>query len=167
MFELDETQLAFESAVRSWCERELAPAVRALESGERLPYELLRSLGRDLGIAELLAAMGEHRLERLSGASEPGAALSGDGAAAQTGLGGDPLLTSVLLKELSRVSPGVALVLISTLGCAMTILTRGTSALVKSHALPLEKLMRDAKMFEIGGGTNEIQLQTIARSVLS
>jgi hypothetical protein len=24
---------------------------------------------------------------------------------------------------------------------------------------PLEKLMRDAKMFEIGGGTNEIQLQ--------
>jgi alkylation response protein AidB-like acyl-CoA dehydrogenase len=33
--------------------------------------------------------------------------------------------------------------------------------------LPLEKLMRDAKMFEIGGGTNEIQLQTIARSILS
>jgi alkylation response protein AidB-like acyl-CoA dehydrogenase len=32
--------------------------------------------------------------------------------------------------------------------------------------LPLEKLMRDAKMFEIGGGTNEIQLQTIARSLL-
>jgi len=27
--------------------------------------------------------------------------------------------------------------------------------------------MRDAKMFEIGGGTNEIQLQTIARSILS
>jgi hypothetical protein len=33
--------------------------------------------------------------------------------------------------------------------------------------LPLEKLMRDAKMFEIGGGTNEIQLQTIARSILA
>ena len=32
--------------------------------------------------------------------------------------------------------------------------------------LPLEKLMRDAKMFEIGGGTNEIQLQTIARAIL-
>ena len=32
---------------------------------------------------------------------------------------------------------------------------------------PLEKLMRDAKMFEIGGGTNEIQLQTIARSILA
>jgi alkylation response protein AidB-like acyl-CoA dehydrogenase len=32
--------------------------------------------------------------------------------------------------------------------------------------LPIEKLMRDAKMFEIGGGTNEIQLQTIARSLL-
>jgi alkylation response protein AidB-like acyl-CoA dehydrogenase len=33
--------------------------------------------------------------------------------------------------------------------------------------LPLEKLMRDAKMFEIGGGTNEMQLETIARSMLS
>jgi alkylation response protein AidB-like acyl-CoA dehydrogenase len=33
--------------------------------------------------------------------------------------------------------------------------------------LPLEKLARDAKMFEIGGGTNEIQLQTIARSLLT
>jgi alkylation response protein AidB-like acyl-CoA dehydrogenase len=33
--------------------------------------------------------------------------------------------------------------------------------------LPIEKLMRDAKMFEIGGGTNEIQLQTIARSLLA
>jgi alkylation response protein AidB-like acyl-CoA dehydrogenase len=32
--------------------------------------------------------------------------------------------------------------------------------------LPLEKLMRDAKMFEIGGGTNEMQLQTIARSIV-
>jgi hypothetical protein len=32
--------------------------------------------------------------------------------------------------------------------------------------LPLEKLMRDAKMFEIGGGTNEIQLETISRSIL-
>jgi alkylation response protein AidB-like acyl-CoA dehydrogenase len=32
--------------------------------------------------------------------------------------------------------------------------------------LPIEKLMRDAKMFEIGGGTNEIQLETIARSLL-
>ncbi|RMF25672.1 MAG: acyl-CoA dehydrogenase, partial [Deltaproteobacteria bacterium] len=33
--------------------------------------------------------------------------------------------------------------------------------------LPLEKLMRDAKMLEIGGGTNEIQLQTIARRLLA
>jgi hypothetical protein len=32
--------------------------------------------------------------------------------------------------------------------------------------LPFEKLMRDAKLFEIGGGTNEIQLQTIARALL-
>jgi len=27
--------------------------------------------------------------------------------------------------------------------------------------------MRDAKMFEIGGGTNEMRLQTIARALLA
>jgi alkylation response protein AidB-like acyl-CoA dehydrogenase len=37
----------------------------------------------------------------------------------------------------------------------------------KLAELRLEKLMRDAKMFEMGGGTNEIQLQTIARAILA
>ncbi len=137
MFELDDTQRAFETAVRGWCERELAPAVPALESGERLPYELLRSLGTDLGVAELLTAMGEARLARLSAPAASKGMRSDADPTTPTQLGGDPLLTSVLLKEISRVSPGVALVLISTLGCAMTILERGTAALVERYALPL------------------------------
>jgi hypothetical protein len=72
VFELDETQRAFESAVRDWCEKKLAPAVPALEAGDQLPYDLLRALGRDLGIGEALAQGPERRL-RASTASESGA----------------------------------------------------------------------------------------------
>lgn len=138
MFELDETHQAFESAVRAWCERELAPAVPALERGEALPYPLLRKLGRELGIAEALAATAERRLARLrsGGQARPGSEEPGrEGEAG--GLGGDPLLTSVLFKELCRVSPGFGMVLMATLGCGMTILARGSAALVERFALPV------------------------------
>jgi alkylation response protein AidB-like acyl-CoA dehydrogenase len=135
MFELDETQRMVESAARSWCETELAPALPALESGELLPYELLRRLGADLGVSEMLTAMAESRLARLRGdAAKPERAEAGE---ASTGLGGDPMLTSVLLKEISRVSPGVGMVLISSLGCAMTILERGGAEVIERYALPL------------------------------
>jgi len=135
MFELDETQRMVESAARSWCEKELAPALPALESGELLPYELLRRLCADLGVSEMLAAMAESRLARLRGdAATPDRSGAGE---PSTGLGGDPMLTSVLLKEISRVSPGVGMVLISSLGCAMTILERGSAEVIQRYALPI------------------------------
>ena len=65
MFELDEIQSAIEGAVRGWCEKELIPNLPALESGERLPYDLLRQFGRDLGISEPLVAAAEKRIARL------------------------------------------------------------------------------------------------------
>ena len=66
MFELEDTHRAFESAVRSWCERELAPAVPAMERGELLPYPLLKQLARELGIAETTAKIHvQHLLRKL------------------------------------------------------------------------------------------------------
>ncbi len=135
MFELDETQRMVESAARSWCETELAPMLPALESSEVLPYELLRKLCTDLGVSEMLGAMAQSRLARLRGDAAKPKAEAGGGTS--TGLGGDPMLTSVLLKEISRVSPGVGMVLISSLGCAMTILERGSAEVIERHALPI------------------------------
>ena len=78
MFELDGTQRMVESAARSWCENELVPQLPALESGELLPYELLRRLCADLGVSEMLGAMAESRLARLRGdAATPEVACSG------------------------------------------------------------------------------------------
>lgn len=146
-FELDDTQRAFEAAVRSWCEKELAPSLRALEAGEQLPYDLLRRLGRELGLAEVLGQTGERRLERLrageaAGGTDDDAAPDRAARGGEAGLGGDPLLTSVLLKEISRVSPGFGMVLIASLGCAMAILARGSAALVERFALPLLRFER-------------------------
>jgi alkylation response protein AidB-like acyl-CoA dehydrogenase len=138
MFELDDTQRDFEAAVRAWCQQELAPAIPALESGEALPYPLLRKLGQDLGVAELLGQMAERRLAQLRGDRSGSDESAPDGASA--GLGGDPMLSAVLLKEVSRVSPGFGMVLIATLGCGMAILERGSAALVERHALPILRL---------------------------
>jgi len=140
MFELEETHAAFESAVRTWCERELAPAVPSMERGEMLPYPLLKQLARELGIADVLGAMAERRLARLRRGADAAAAPTrsrDDDGGEGNGLGGDPLLTSVLFKEICRVSPGFGMVLMATLGCGMTILARGSAELVERFALPV------------------------------
>jgi alkylation response protein AidB-like acyl-CoA dehydrogenase len=134
VFELDETQQAFEASVRAWCQRELAPAVPALETGQRLPYDLLRQLGRDLGIAELLGGMAERRLR------QAGAGSAGDQSPAGSGGGGfgdDPMLASLLFKEISRVSPGFAMVLMATLGCGMAMLGGGSPEVLERCSLPV------------------------------
>ena len=132
MFELDDTQRMVQSAVRAWCESELGPAVPALERGDLLPYDLLRRLAGDLGLADTLATMAKRRARKLRGEST-NAPEAGDAG----GFGADPLLTSVLLKEISRVSPGFGMALLATLGCGMAILSRGSADLIESHALPV------------------------------
>lgn len=121
-----------EVAVRAWCEENLAPAVPALEKGEQLPYELLRRLGREMGVADQLVGFAERRAAKLRGRGPVATASEEAG-----GLGGDPLLTSVLLKEVSRISPGFGMTFIATLGCAMAIVSRGTPDLIEEYALPL------------------------------
>jgi alkylation response protein AidB-like acyl-CoA dehydrogenase len=136
MFELDEIQSAIEGAVRGWCEKELIPALPALESGEKLPYDLLRQFGRDLGISEPLVAMAQKRLTQLRSGTT-GERKAKDGGGGEGGLGDDPMLQSVLLKEICRVSPGFGMVFISTLGCAMAILTGSSPEAIERYALPV------------------------------
>jgi alkylation response protein AidB-like acyl-CoA dehydrogenase len=132
VFELDDTQRMVQSAVRAWCESELAPAVPALERGEQLPYDLLRRLGRDLGLSDTLATMAERRTVKLRGGRTDVPAP-----AEASGFGADPMLTSLLLKEISRVSPGFGMALLATLGCGMAILSRGSADLVEHYAVPV------------------------------
>jgi hypothetical protein len=158
VFELTETQRLVETAVRAWCTDHLAPAVPALEAGTLLPYDLLRHMGRDLGLADTLGGMATRRLATLQGGGrsagtahtvrpeEPpspgGVSKAVDRAAQEPGdddasFGSDPMLTNVLLKEICRVSPGFGMVLLATLGCGMAILSRGSAELIERFALPV------------------------------
>lgn len=135
MFDLTETQRLVERTIRDWVQRELAPLLPELESGAVLPYDLLRRLDGDLGISAPLVAMAERMAkERDSSAAESKQNRRDEGAG---GFGEDPLLSSLLLKELSRLSPGFALTLISTLGCAMAIVARGRPDTIARYALPV------------------------------
>ena len=76
----------------------------------------------------------------------------------------------ILLLQAGALSPlasGDAAQTLATLRIAAPEQARDPDRAGYTADLPIEKLARDAKMFEIGGGTNEIQLQTIARSILS
>ena len=132
MFELDDTQRMVQSAVRAWCEGQLAPAVAALDRGDLLPYDLLRRLARDLGLSDTLVAMATRRVAKLHGAraDAPESADAG-------GFGADQMLTSLLLKEISRLSPGFGMALLATLGCGMAILSRGSADLIERYAMPV------------------------------
>jgi alkylation response protein AidB-like acyl-CoA dehydrogenase len=81
--------------------------------------------------------MAEHRIARLRDHPDAGTATSPQGDEASSGLGGDPMLSSILLKEISRVSPGFGLAFIATLGCAMAILSRGSAETIERYVLPV------------------------------
>jgi acyl-CoA dehydrogenase len=138
MFELNDTQRMVESVARSWCEQALAPAVPALETGQLLPYDLLRRMASELGISQPLIAIAEKRIARLRHAEAEWSSRGED--RRSDAFGGDPMLISILLKEISRVSPGFGMVLIATLGCAMAILDRGSADLIERYALPVLRI---------------------------
>jgi len=136
MFEMNETQAMVQSAVRAWCEKELAPRVPALETGEILPYDLMRSLARDIGISGMLEARARTRIAALRGKGPAKPEREGI-PAEEEGLGDDPMVTSVVLKEIARVSPGFGMALIATLGSGMAIVGKGSADTIERYALPV------------------------------
>ncbi|NKY56818.1 acyl-CoA dehydrogenase family protein [Nocardia flavorosea] len=129
MFEWSDTDLMVRDAVRTFIDKEVRPHLDALDSGEMLPYPVLRKLYADFGIG----AMAEEALNKqltakraaAEGAEKPAAGdkdPSGGGFDQQT-------MMAVLTSELS----GVCMGLCSSLGVSTglggaTILSRGTLA---------------------------------------
>ncbi|MDX2166272.1 MAG: acyl-CoA dehydrogenase family protein [Deltaproteobacteria bacterium] len=141
MFELTEPQRMMQDMVRHWCDHVLRPALPDLESGARLPYDLMRDLAQQFGLAEVARASLRKRITALR---------AGDGATAGGGLGdmladgdmgGDPMLFAILGKELCRCSPGFA----SSWGVSLAlaggaIIGKGTADQIERFALPLATL---------------------------
>ncbi|WP_063060458.1 acyl-CoA dehydrogenase family protein [Nocardia sienata] len=131
MFEWSDTDLMVRDAVRTFIDKEVRPHLDALDSGEMLPYPILRKLYADFGIG----AMAEEALNKQLAAKqaaadgmEKPAAADKDGSGSGGGFDQQTMM-AVLTSELS----GVCMGLCSSLGVSTglggaTILSRGTLA---------------------------------------
>ena len=69
--ELTDSERMLRDTFRDYFTREIEPRVAKMETGERLPYELMRDMHRNLGLDAMLSGArgeGEHRGTTVSGA---------------------------------------------------------------------------------------------------
>src|SRR5215813_13922835 len=131
-FRLSEQEELVQKMVRQWCERTLLPKVPALESGELEPWPLMREFAKTFGLDEMAAASVKRRVARMREGREGKEELF-DGAS--------PMLGFVVVKELSRISPGFAMGWGVSVGLAGgAILSRGTAKQLERFALPIMRV---------------------------
>lgn len=126
MYEWSDTDLMFRDALRSFIDKEVAPHVAQLESGQLPPYDILRKLYSTFGIGEMARESLEKSLAREEaverGEDVPDEPSSG-GALGAGGMG------AILNCELAGVSLGTIASLGVSIGLAAgTIRSRGTLA---------------------------------------
>lgn len=164
MFELDETMIAVRDAVRGFCLREVEPLLPAIESGDASAFDVLRRFAETFGLSELLGGPLLARARRLrEGGDARERASDADGAAGR-GVG-DPSMTSVVVMEMARSSPGLALCLMSNLGCAATIGASGGADLIERCAIPVIRFDKVGcwALTEPGSGSDAFAMKTSVR----
>ncbi|MEV0075616.1 acyl-CoA dehydrogenase family protein [Nocardia neocaledoniensis] len=122
MIEWSETDLMIRDAVRTFVDKEVRPHLDALDSGEMLPYPILRKLFSQFGID----AMGEDAVAKMLAKEAAG---SGEKSGGGSPFGGQQSMMAVLISELSGVCMGLVSALGVSIGLgATTIMSRGTLA---------------------------------------
>jgi len=164
MFELEEGHRILEKAIRQFVEKEIAPNVEKMESGEMLPYDLMRKMADAFGLRALAKEVLEKMIEKEGGGKEQGEdkkSHSGVGEMAR-----DPMMSAIIGKELCRVCPGFALAFAASLGlCGQSIMAKGTREQKKKYAVPvltLEKIGCWA-LTEPDSGSDAFALRTTAK----
>jgi acyl-CoA dehydrogenase len=134
MFALDEQTQMVAGVVRQWCQVNLAPRLPALEAGEEMPFELMKQMARTFGFDAMLGKAVRKRLERLR---------AGEDEALSTEATRNPMLMYVVVKELSRVSPGFAMGFGVSMGLVGgAIVAKGTPDQIERWGLPLATLQQ-------------------------
>ncbi|MFD4462374.1 acyl-CoA dehydrogenase family protein [Nocardia sp. NPDC058480] len=123
MFEWSETDLMIRDAVRAFIDKEVRPNLDALDSGEMLPYPILRKLFSQFGIDSL----GEDAVTKML--AKEAAGPSEGGKKPGSPFGDQQSMMAVLISELSGVCMGLVSALGVSIGLgATTIMSRGTLA---------------------------------------
>jgi len=103
---------------------------RSSSPGEHCPNDLMRKMMADLLGGDRVR---ESMLELLAGSGQ-----SGENSEQGEGIGGDPMISSIVTKELSRVSPGYCMSWGASLGlCGANIRSKGTPDQIRRYAIPV------------------------------
>ncbi|MDT5263386.1 MAG: hypothetical protein QOI90_12, partial [Mycobacterium sp.] len=81
MIEWSETDLLIRDAVRGFIDKEVRPNVDALESGDMLPYPIIRKLFSEFGLDVLAAEAVKNMLDRERARQQTGESSSEGGGA--------------------------------------------------------------------------------------
>ncbi len=129
MIEWSDVDLAVQTAVREFVDKEVRPHVDALESGDMEPYPIIRKLFATFGIGQMAQESLNKRLARMREDQASGASPRKPKSGGMFGEGGSAGMGFVLLSELCRVSMGLVTGMGVSLGLtAPTIASRGTLA---------------------------------------
>jgi alkylation response protein AidB-like acyl-CoA dehydrogenase len=125
MIEWSENDLMIRDAVRAFLDREIRPNVDALESGEMLPYPIIRKLFSQFGIDAMAAEATKKMLDR----ERAGESGSTAGSAGMGSIADQASMAAIVIAELAGVSLGVVAAAGVSIGLgAATIMQRGTLA---------------------------------------
>ncbi len=137
MFRLDEQTQMVATMVRQWCQSQLAPKIPALEHGEEQPFELMKKMAKAFGFDAMLGGSVQKRIAKLR------AGDAGDPEKTLAAGVGNPMMMHVVVKELSRVSPGFAMGFGVSLGLVGgAIVAKGTADQIEKWGLPLATLQQ-------------------------
>jgi alkylation response protein AidB-like acyl-CoA dehydrogenase len=149
--------------VRQWCQSQLAPKIPALEHGEEMPFELMKKMAKTFGFDAMLGASVQKRIAKLR-AGEASAESAEKTLAAGVG---NPMMMHVVIKELSRVSPGFAMGFGVSMGLTGgAIVAKGTADQIERWGLPLSTVKQIGSwcLTEPGAGSDAFgSMRTSAR----
>ncbi len=135
MIELRQEHRMIEKAIREYAEKEIMPKIPAFESGQELPFDLMRRMMTDVMGAGWIRDSLNKRADKMESGQWDAARARG---AMDVMEGMDPLLVSIVLKELSRVSPGFCMSWGVSVGlCGGNILEKGTPDQIRKYAVPV------------------------------
>jgi len=140
MFQLDEQSQMIASVIRQWCQSTLVPKIPALEAGTEMPFDLMKKMAKAFGFDAMLGGAVKKRIAKLrTGDSPP----DDDGDKTIAKSMGNPMMMHVVVKELSRVSPGFAMGFGVSMGLVGgAIVAKGTADQIERWGMPLATLQQ-------------------------
>ena len=138
MFKLDEQSQMVGQVIRQWCQATLVPKIPALEAGTEMPFDLMKKMAKAFGFDAMLGGAVKKRIAKLRAGDAP---AGEDDSLAKSA--GNPMMMHVVIKELSRVSPGFAMgfgVSIGLVGGALV--AKGTADQIEKYGLPISTMQQ-------------------------